>query len=306
MRAKGKEVGAQVGHIDRHVRQRLCAVDDQVATVLVHELAEVLDRILDAQHVGDLAHGQNLGLGTHLGKNFLGGELAGLGGVEVDELGTGLAADLLPRDQVGVMLHDGDDDLVAGLQHRGRKALGDQVERLAGVAGEDDLVGLGGADEVGDLLADLGDGVGGLDGQRVQATQRVGVHALVEVALGVEHAGGALCGGGAIEEGDLGVLLEQRELALVGVGLDVHGRPAARSLVAGIELHGLGGGAGIAFNVLGVDHASSSSKLSIRLLPRRTTAARVRSSAAESAASSSLARTNRSSAAFWSRPRQAR
>ena len=306
MRAKGKEVGAQVGHIDRHVRQRLRAVDDQVAAVLVHELAKVLDRVLDAQHVGDLSHGQDLGLGTHLGKNLLGGELAGLGGVEVDELGAGLAADLLPRNQIGVVLHDGDDDLVTRFEHCGRKALGDQVERFARVAGEDDLVGVGGADEVGDLLAHLRDSLGGLDGQRVQAAQGVGVHALVEVALGVEHAGRALRGGGAIEEGDLGVLLEQRELALVGVGLDVHGGPAARSLVAGVELHGLGGSAGIAFNVLGVDHASSSSKLSIRLLPRRTTAARVRSSVAESAASSSLARMNRSSAAFWSRPRQAR
>ena len=142
MRAKGKEVGAQVGHVDRHVRQRLRTVDDQVAAVLVHEFAEVLDRVLDAQHVGDLAHGQDLGLGTNLGKNFLGGELAGLGGVEVDELGAGLAADLLPRNQVGVVLHDGNDDLVTGLEHRWRKALGDQVERLARVAGEDDLVGL--------------------------------------------------------------------------------------------------------------------------------------------------------------------
>ena len=205
-----------------------------------------------------------------------------------------------------MVLHDGDDDLVTGLEYRGCKALGDQVERLARVAGEDDFVGLGGADEVGNLLADLGNGIGGLDGQRIQAAKRVGVHALVEIALGVEHASGALRGGGAIEEGDLGMLLEQRELALVGVGLDVHGGPAARSLVAGVEFHGLGGGAGIAFNVLGIDHASSSSNLSIRLLPRRTTAARVRSSVAESAASSSLARMNRSSAAFWSRPRQAR
>lgn len=98
VRAKGKEVGAQIGHIDRHVRQRLRTVDDQVAAILVHELAEVLDWVLDAQHVGDLSHGQDLGLGTHLGKNLLGGELAGLGGVEVDELGAGLAADLLPRD----------------------------------------------------------------------------------------------------------------------------------------------------------------------------------------------------------------
>ena len=72
--------------LPRHVRQRLCAVDDQVATVLVHELAEVLDRVLDAQYVGDLTHGQNLGLGAHLGKNFLGGELTGLGGVEVDAM----------------------------------------------------------------------------------------------------------------------------------------------------------------------------------------------------------------------------
>ena len=205
-----------------------------------------------------------------------------------------------------MVLHDGDDDLVARLEDRGRKALGDQVERLARIAGEDDLVGLGSADEVGDLLADLRDGLGGLDGQRVQAAQGVCVHALIEVALGVEHAGRALRGGGTIEEGDLGVLLEQRELCLVGVGLDVDGRPAARSLVAGVELHRLWCGTGIAFNVLGVDHASSSSKLSIRLLPKRTTAARVRSSVAESAASSSLARMNRSSAAFWSRPRQAR
>ena len=306
VRAKGKEVGAQIGHIDRHVRQRLRAVDDQIAAVLVHELAEILDRVLDAQHVRDLTHGQDLGLGTHLGQNLLGRELAGLGGVEVDELGAGFAADLLPRDQVGVVLHDGDDDLVARLEDRGSKALGDQVERLARVAGEDDLVGLGSADEVGNLLAHLRDGLGGLDGQRVQAAQGVGVHALVEVALGVEHAGGTLRGGCAIEEGDLGVLLEQRELRLVGVGLDVDGRPAARGLIAGVELHGLGGSTGIAFNVLGVDHASSSSKLSIRLLPKRTTAARVRSSVAESAASSSLARMNRSSAAFWSRPRQAR
>ena len=98
VRAKGKEVGSQVGHIDRHVRQRLRAVDDQIAAVLVDELAEVLDRVLDAQHVRNLTHGQNFGLGTNLGKNLLGGELAGLGGVEVDELGAGFAADLLPRD----------------------------------------------------------------------------------------------------------------------------------------------------------------------------------------------------------------
>ena len=63
VRAKGKEVGAQIGHIDRHVRQRLRAVDDQIAAVLVHELAEILDRVLDAQHVRDLTTAKILVLG---------------------------------------------------------------------------------------------------------------------------------------------------------------------------------------------------------------------------------------------------
>ena len=63
-----------------------------------------------------------------------------------------------------MVFHDGDDDFVTGLEYRGCKALGDQIERLARVAGEDDFVGLGGADEVGNLLTDLGNGIGGLDG----------------------------------------------------------------------------------------------------------------------------------------------
>ena len=66
MRAKGKEVGAQIGHIDRHVRQRLRAVDDQIAAVLVHELAEILDRVLDAQDVRDLTTAKILVLGPTL------------------------------------------------------------------------------------------------------------------------------------------------------------------------------------------------------------------------------------------------
>ena len=64
---------------------------------------------------------------------------------------------------------------------------------------------VGRADEGGDLRADVSDGRGGRHGETVEAAQRVGVHGLVEAALGVEGAGGALRGGRAVEKRDLGV-----------------------------------------------------------------------------------------------------
>ena len=54
-------------------------------------------------------------------------------------------------------------------------------------------------------------------GQAVEAAQRVGVHGLVEAALGVQHARGALSGGGAVKEGQLGVAGQQGEVLLEGV-----------------------------------------------------------------------------------------
>ena len=89
-------------------------------------------------------------------------------------------------------------DLVTGLEHRGRKALGDQVELTRSCAGEDDLVDLGSADDVSDA-ADAPSRwhpVASTDSE-YRAAQLVGVHTLVEVAFGVKHAGGALRSGGA-------------------------------------------------------------------------------------------------------------
>ena len=77
------------------------------------------------------------------------------------------------------------------------------------------------------------------------------------------------------------------------------------TLVTGVELHGLRCGTGIAFNVLGIDHASSSSKIIDQVVAQADSGGAVRSSVAE-ARRPPAARMNRSSAAFWLRPRQAR
>mgnify|MGYP000258390683 CR=1 FL=1 len=117
-----------------------------------------------------------------LGSDFLIGDPTGFGGVEVNEFRICGAARLLPRNQVGVVLHDGDGDLVTGLEHVGREALGNNVQRLARVAAEHHLVGAGAtslvyrAQELGDLGAYACDGLGRLNGERVQTAQGIGVH----------------------------------------------------------------------------------------------------------------------------------
>ena len=66
------------------------------------------------------------------------------------------------------------------------EGVGDEVDRLGGVAGEDDLGGRR-PDEARDRLAGRLVGVGALLGELVGPAVHGGVGALVEVALGVEH-----------------------------------------------------------------------------------------------------------------------
>ena len=53
----------------------------------------------------------------------------------------------LPRNEVGVVLHLGQDDRVAPADVPAAPRVGDEVDRLGGVAGEDDLVAVGRVDE---------------------------------------------------------------------------------------------------------------------------------------------------------------
>ncbi len=121
----------------------------------------------------------------------------------------GPLAQHLPGHQVGMVLHLGDDDLVArteteplrlgagggGIAHR----VGDEVQRLGGVLGEDDLVTPGRADEGGDPVASGLVQRGRLLGQHVDAAVDVGVVQLVVVPLGVEDGRGLLRAGRAVE-----------------------------------------------------------------------------------------------------------
>ncbi len=109
----------------------------------------------------------------------------------------GAPGELLPRHEVGVVLHLGDEDLVTRAQHEavvlralGRRGVGervgDEVDRLGGVLGEDDLVGRR-ADERRDGRAGRLEVVGRLLGELVRPAVHRRVVLLVERPLGVEH-----------------------------------------------------------------------------------------------------------------------
>ena len=77
------------------------------------------------------------------------------------------------------MLHDGDGHLVARGEHTRGERAGDDVQRLARVAGEHHLFGPIAANELGNLSANLCDGLGCLNREGIKAAQGVCVHGLV-------------------------------------------------------------------------------------------------------------------------------
>jgi len=202
------DVDAGVGHC-------LGAVDQDGDVPCVSHLDHLSDRVDGAQRVGDVDHADDLGSLRQHFSVALELELARVGDRHDLELRPRHLAKQLPGDDVGVVLHARDQNLVAGTQPRSDKARGHQIDALGGAAGEDDLTAVGGAEVV-------------LDGgpcalirhrsplrEQVDASVNIGAVVLVEVADGVDHLL-RLLGGGRVVEIDqrtaVRLLVEGREV----------------------------------------------------------------------------------------------
>ena len=127
-------------HADQPVRHRLGAVEDGDRADGLGPRDDLRDRVDRAENVALVDERDDLGA--------LVDEPFGIGGCEIEPAVFGEAepaqrrpgplARQLPRHQVGVVLHLGDDDLVAGSQALADRA-GEQVQPLGDVLGEDDL-----------------------------------------------------------------------------------------------------------------------------------------------------------------------
>ena len=209
MAGEGQKVHAQVLHIDLDVGDALGAVgDDHDVALAVAEGGGRLHVVLPAEDVGHLGHGDEPGF---VGDRFLQGFQRDLAlGVTFQEL-QGRAVPLgglEPGEKVAVVLHDGDDHFVAGLEQQLGQAVGGQVQALAGVAGEDDLTGAFRVDELGNGLAGGLIALRGPLGQVVDAPEGVGVVVAVKLTHGVQNSV-RLLGGGGVVQVDHGVVAEE-------------------------------------------------------------------------------------------------
>ena len=94
----------------------------------------------------------------------------------------------LPRHDVGVMLHVGDQHLVALLHKRCTEGLCHEIDALSCSTGEDHLTRLPGIDEAAHLLTGSLVQVGGLLRQVMNAAMHIGIHVQIFFAHRIEHA----------------------------------------------------------------------------------------------------------------------
>jgi hypothetical protein len=109
---------------------------------------------------------------------------------------------LLPGDDVGVVLHLGEDDAVTGADIGVAPGAGDEVDRLGRVADEDHLAPVGGADVVGDRGPRPLVGFGRLGREGVGAAVDVGVVAPLVAVDRLDRGQHPLGAGAAVEVGD--------------------------------------------------------------------------------------------------------
>ena len=200
--AEGHEVAADGLDVDRLVSDGLRGVDEREGADGAGFGAEGGGVVEDAEGVGEVGEGEELHLrGEELIESVEVEAEFGVGAEDGDvfEGGAGAEGELLPRDEVGVVLHLGGEDDVAGLEVGVAPGSGDEVDGLGGAAGEDDLGGVGGVDEFGGAGAGGFIAVGGAHGERVESAVDVGVVAFVVAGDGVDHRARFLRGGSVVE-----------------------------------------------------------------------------------------------------------
>src|SRR5262249_2609389 len=96
-----------------------------------------------------------------------------------NQLRSGTFGQQLPRDDVAVMFHLREQNLVPALDILGAPRLRDEIDALGRAAGEDDLVRAGGVDELRPARARRLAGRGGAIAQLMNAAMHVRVIVLV-------------------------------------------------------------------------------------------------------------------------------
>ena len=216
MAGEGVEVAVELVDVGRHVGRVLRAVDEDQGAGGVGGVGQALDGIDRAQDVGDAGHPDEL---HAVDKTVEVGEveLAVVGEGQVSQLDAALFTEDEPRNQVGVVLHLREQDGVPLPEVGTAPGVGDEVDGLGGVLGEDDLARRRGIEESAHRFARALEAGRGLLGDLVDGPVDVGVARLHEVVHGLDDGPRLLRAVGRVEVDEsvvVGDPVEDREVLL--------------------------------------------------------------------------------------------
>ena len=133
------------------MRGMACAPSTKYGNITcVRHAGNLLDRVDCTQRVGQMPHGHNLRLGTKQLFKFLHHEFAAIIDWRNPQLCAFLFTQHLPRHNVGVVLHGGDQDFISSAHVLASVSLGHKIDCVRGAANKDDLLDVG---RVHELLA---------------------------------------------------------------------------------------------------------------------------------------------------------
>ena len=220
-----EEVAVERLHVDVHVRRRLCGVahEDRALPVRpARQRADVVDRPQCVRDEVRRHHLDRVVAGDRIQSREV--DLAVVVEREHEELGALPVRDVLPWDEVGVVLELGDDDRVAGAEVVPAPRIGDEVECLGRVADEDDLPRLRGVQERAHLLAGSLEAGGRPLAEDVHGAVHVRVGRLVEGGHRIDHLARLLGAVRRIQVGEglaVDQLLEDGEIGPQGTGVEL-------------------------------------------------------------------------------------
>ncbi len=233
-----EEVGVEIPHVHVEMHGGLRPVDEHRNAPSMRRRDDLLHRQDCAERVRHLRDGDHLGARREQRLEFLEQELAPVVHRRPFQDRALALAEIMPRHDVRVVLHDGEHDLVtladAVRTAHPPEAIRHEIVRRRGVAGEDDLVRRGGIEKGAHGLAGVLERLGRHVGHVVQATMDVGVAGLHHVRHCIDHGPWLLRRGSAVEIDErlaIDLLRQDREIAPHGLdivgggcGLGVHGR----------------------------------------------------------------------------------
>ena len=184
--AERVEVAADGLHVHGQVARALRAVHERRDAKLPRAGAEVGHGVERAEGVRDVDHREELHLGREQGIQLAQVEQAFVASDgDVAELRAGALGEHLPRHDVAVVLHLGEQDDVAGLDELPAPRVGDEVDAFGGAACEDDFLRAAGVEELPRPLPRRLEGIRRAVAQLVDATVHIRIVSLVVAHEGV-------------------------------------------------------------------------------------------------------------------------